>query len=43
MTKRLQRREKQQEYRDNLAHDVKNLRNRYGDTWKELAKTLLKD
>ncbi len=43
MAKRPYRTPKQQEYRDNLAHDTKNLRNRYGNTWKELAKTLLDD
>jgi len=40
MAKRPQRTSEQQEYRDNLAHDIKNLR-QYGDTWKDLAKTLL--
>lgn len=29
----------QQEYRDNLAHDLRNLR-QYGDTWKDLANAL---
>ena len=40
MAKKLQRTKEQQEYRDNLAHNVKNLR-KYWDTWKDLAKTLL--
>jgi hypothetical protein len=31
MAKRPQRTQEQQEYRDNLAHDIKNLR-KYGDT-----------
>ena len=40
---RPQRTQAQQEYRDNLAHDIKNLRNRYWYTWKQLAETLLDD
>ena len=40
MAKRPQRTKEQQEYRDNLAHDIKNLR-QYGDAWRDLAKTLL--
>lgn len=43
MAKRPFRTQEQQEYRDNLAHDIKNLRSRYWDTWKELAQTLLDD
>lgn len=43
MAKRPYRTQEQQEYRDNLAHDIKNLRSRYWDTWKELAQTLLDD
>ncbi len=41
MAKRPQRTPEQQEYRDNLAHDLKNLRE-YWDSWKELAETLLR-
>lgn len=43
MAKRPQRTPEQQEYRDKLAHDLRNLRNRYWDKWKELAQTLLDD
>lgn len=39
MVNRPQRTPEQQEYRDNLAHDLKELR-KYGDTWRELAKIL---
>jgi len=42
MAKRPQRTKEQQEYRDNLAHDLKNLR-KNGDTWRDLAKTLLEE
>lgn len=42
MAKRPQRTKEQQEYRDNLAEGLKQLRNQW-DTWKELAKTLLED
>ena len=37
---RLQRTKKQQEYRDNLAHDLENLR-KHWDSWRELAEVLL--
>lgn len=40
MVKKIRRTKEQQEYRDNLAHDLKKLRN-YGDAWKDLAQTLL--
>ena len=42
MVKTPNRTEEQQEYRDNLAEGLKQLRNQL-DTWKELAKTLLED
>ena len=42
MTKRTRRTKEQQEYRDNLAHDLKNLR-QYGEIWKELARILLEE
>ena len=42
MVKNPNRTEEQQEYRDNLAEGLKQLRNQW-DTWKELAKTLLED
>lgn len=41
MVKRLQITPEKQEYRDNLAWDLKRLRS-YGDTWKKLADVLLK-
>ena len=39
MAKRPQRTPEQQEYRDKLAHNLKELRN-CGDTWRDLAQTL---
>lgn len=42
MLERTRRTKEQQEYRDNLAHDLRNLRH-YGESWKELAKILLEE
>ena len=42
MINKSHRTEEQQEYRDNLAEGLKQLRNQW-DTWKELAKTLIEE
>ena len=42
MTITSRRSKESQEYRDSLAHDIKNLR-WYGDSWKELADALLEN